>query len=174
MSEVKSNTTQRENKHAILYFSPQNSSAYKELAARIRAEGGRTTCVWSQKWKGAESLMMEGRAIVIEEGCMHAEEICDAYRKYANDVEIHFADANGQFKSGEQDEAIREPETANDADADADTAIQTEAASTEGGEDDPEADASRPDVEEVYGAGVSDGETGASDQGSAESGRLED
>lgn len=171
MSEVTSNTTQRENKHAILYFSQRNSQAWKALAARIRAEGGRTTLVWSNQWKGAKSMMMEGRAIVIEEGCTYANEICDAYRQYASDVEIHFADGAGNFISGEQDES----ETANDADGgEADAAIQTEDASTDGGEDYAEDEASGLDDEEVSGDSESDSETGTTDQSGAESGRLED
>ena len=48
---------QREKRHAALYFSPKNSKAYKELAARVRSDGGRTTLVWSNQWKGAESIL---------------------------------------------------------------------------------------------------------------------
>lgn len=88
---------QREKRHAALYFSPKNSSAYKELAARVRSDGGRTTLVWSNRWKGAESILTECRAIIIETGCANATDIKEAYQRYAVDCEIHFADANGEF-----------------------------------------------------------------------------
>lgn len=91
------NTVQREKRHAALYFSPKNSAAFKELAARIRSDGGRTTLIWSQQWQGAESILTEARAIVIEQGCKNADAIVEAYRRYSIDVEIHFADENGEF-----------------------------------------------------------------------------
>lgn len=93
-----SDTEQRSKRHAVLYFSPKNSDAYKELAARVRSDGGRTTLVWSDRWKGAESILTECRAIIIEKGCPNDTAIQEAYRRYAVDCEIHFADANGEFE----------------------------------------------------------------------------
>lgn len=92
-----SEAEQRQKRHAVLYFSPKNSDAFKELAARVRSDGGRTTLVWSDRWKGAESILTECRAIIIEEGCRNATEIQEAYRRYAVDCEIHFANAKGEF-----------------------------------------------------------------------------
>lgn len=89
--------TKRDKRHAALYFSPKNSKAYKELAARVRSDGGKTTLVWSNQWRGAESILTECRAIIVEEGCKNAEDIVEAYRRYAVNCEIHFADANGEF-----------------------------------------------------------------------------
>jgi hypothetical protein len=105
-------TEQRSKRHAALYFSPKNSAAFKELAARIRGDKGRTTLVWSKNWKGAESIMTEARAIVVERGCRNADKIVEAYRRYAIDVEIHMADANGEFKEEADDdlEAIADAE----------------------------------------------------------------
>jgi hypothetical protein len=97
MTENEPNTEQRQRQHAALYFDAKNSKAFKELAGRIRSEGGRTTLIWSDRWNGPENMLMEARAVVIQQGCDNANEICDAYRKYAHDVEIHFADENGEF-----------------------------------------------------------------------------
>jgi hypothetical protein len=116
MNQIESNApNQREKRHAALYFSPKNSKAYKELAARVRSDGGRTTLVWSSRWRGAESILTECRAVVIEKGCVNADAIVEAYRRYAIDVEIHFADADGEFEGSvdEDDlEAIADLEAA--------------------------------------------------------------
>lgn len=141
MNNEASGTSQREKRHAALYFSPKNSDAYKELAARIRSDGGRTTLVWSRQWKGAESIMSEARAIVVEKGCQNADDIVEAYRRYAIDVEIHFADASGEFSEGESEltaptaeELIEETEADIEARADAEAAESRAEIEAAGGE----------------------------------------
>lgn len=127
-----SETNQREKRHAALYFSPKHSKAYKELAARIRSDGGRTTLIWSNQWKGAESILTECRAIVIEKGCANAENIEEAYRRYAIDVEIHYADSDGEFEEdnaidpAEDEGATGDDEEHADSDSTSDTTVQEE------------------------------------------------
>jgi len=132
MSEA--NTNQREKRHAALYFSPANSTAYKELAARIRNDGGRTTLVWSKQWKGPESIRTEVRAIVVEAGCANADKIVEAYQRYAIDVEVHFADASGEFIAEDEPEdtggATNEEEHV-DTDAETDAVVEVEEPATE-------------------------------------------
>lgn len=161
------NTVQRERKHAAIYFSPANSKAFKSLAARVRAEGGRTTCIWSSKWKGAENLLMEARAVVIERGCPNAEEICNAYRKYANDVEIHFVNTDGEFEEEGATDGRDDNEDGGDAPdesaeqsgevTETDAVVQEE--STDAGEEDSgDAPDAEPDsVEDVSGDGDDEG-----------------
>ena len=117
------NTQQREKRHAALYFSAKNSAAFKELAARIRSDGGRTTLVWAKQWKGAESILTECRAIVIEEGCVNADDIVEAYRRYGQDVEVHYADENGEFAS---DHVEAETDEQREANADSEAAASRE------------------------------------------------
>jgi hypothetical protein len=134
MSEA-DNTVRREKRHAVLYFSPKNSAAFKELAMRIRSDGGRTTLVWSKQWKGAESILVECRGVVIEKGCANETDIVEAYRRYSHDVEIHFADANGEFT--DEDE---ETEDEVNARADAEAAESRAAIEAAGGETTTEAE----------------------------------
>lgn len=138
--------TQREKRHAVLYFSAKNGPAFKELAARIRGDGGRTTLVWSNQWKGAESILAEARAVVIERGCVNEEDIVEGYRRYASDVEIHFADGNGEFTDGEP---VEETEEELEARADAEAAESRAAIEAEGGETTETAD---PEILDPVGA----------------------
>lgn len=146
-----SEATQREKRHATLYFSAKNGAAFKELASRIRGDGGRTTLVWSSQWKGAESIMSEARAIVVERGCPNAEDIVEAYRRYAADVEVHYADSNGEFSedSTTVSDAIEEAEDDIEARADAEAAESRAAIEAEGGETTETAD---PDILDPVGA----------------------
>jgi hypothetical protein len=108
-------TEKRDTKHAVLYFDSGNSNEFKDLASRVRSEGGKTTLVWSDRWRGPENLMMEARAVIIQKDCLNAQLICDAYRKYANDVEIHFVNSLGEF---EEEEVVIEPDDTTDQNGD--------------------------------------------------------
>lgn len=170
---------QREKRHAVLYFSAKASEAFKELAARIRSDGGRTTLVWSNRWKGAESILTECRAIVIEEGCANASEIEEAYRRYAVDCEIHYADSDGEFaeEATAKEEPFIEPDDTTDQNGDGSDDDDEGATPDEESNTDPDA-ASDSVVEEASGGEgedpvdpVSDsGDDGASDV-SAEEGQ---
>lgn len=95
----------RDNKHAVIYFEPGATEAMKDLAGQIRGEGGRTTLIWAKQWRGAENLIPEARAIIIQKGCANEEKIVEAYRKYGVDIEIHFVDQNGIGIDVEEEEA---------------------------------------------------------------------
>jgi hypothetical protein len=163
---------QRAKRHAVLYFSPKNSDAFKELAARVRSDGGRTTLVWSNRWKGAESILTECRAIIIEKDCANATAIQEAYRRYAVDCEIHFADADGEF--AEADAGFIEPDDTTDQNADG-SVDDDEGATSEESDTDPDA-ASDAVVQAEAEAGddpvdpVSDGEDDGPSEDSGEAG----
>lgn len=95
----------RDNKHAVIYFEPGATEAMKDLAGQIRGEGGKTTLIWAKQWRGAENLIPEARAIIIQKGCANEEKIVEAYRKYGVDIEIHFVDQNGIGIDVEEEEA---------------------------------------------------------------------
>lgn len=169
------NTVKRERQHAVLYFEAGNSVAFKELAARIRSEGGRTTLVWSDRWSGTENLLMEARAVVIQKDCANAEAICAAYRQYAHDVEIHFVNTEGEFEE-EDGETPDEDEPARVADENPEinTAVQEDAGSDEGDSgSDPVAPVGDP-VPEVQDDSEPPGAAEPPDTSSAVSDRLED
>jgi hypothetical protein len=85
----------RSDKHAVIYFEQGAQAAMKDLAGQIRGEGGKTTLIWARMWKGAENMLPEARAVIIQKGCSHEEDIVAAYRKYGIDVEIHFVNEDG-------------------------------------------------------------------------------
>lgn len=95
----------RKDKHAVIYFEPGASAAMKDLAGQIRGEGGKTTMVWANRWRGAENLIPEARAIIVQKGCANEEKIVEAYRKYGVDVEIHFVNQDGIGIDVEEEEA---------------------------------------------------------------------
>jgi len=95
----------RSSKHAVLYFEPGATEAMKDLAGQIRGEGGKTTLIWAKQWKGAENLIPEARAVIIQKGCANEEKIVEAYRKYGVDVEIHFVNQDGVGIDVEEEEA---------------------------------------------------------------------
>lgn len=101
--------SKRESKHAVIYFSPGSAPAMKDLAGQIRGEGGRTTLVWSAKWRGPENLIAEARAVIIERGCANAEKIAAAYEKYGEDVEIHYVNSDGYGEDATAKEAADAP-----------------------------------------------------------------
>lgn len=109
-----SRTVQRNKKHAAIYFNRGSSEIMKELAKKIRAEGGRTTLIWSHNWKGPENLLMEAKAIVIEQGCAFAKEIRDTYLKFSANVEVHYVDHDGEFIDNADIKAIGAGKAAND------------------------------------------------------------
>lgn len=82
---------------AVLYFDKKCGAAYKHLAARVRSEGSKTILVWSNHFKGPEKLIPEARAVIIQADAHNAQRIANAYETLGQDVEIHYADADGQF-----------------------------------------------------------------------------
>lgn len=133
----------RDSKHAIIYFDRKNTEAFKELGARVREAKGRTTLVWSSRWQGPQNILKEGRAVIIQKGCANADDICDAYRQYASDVEIHFVDDAGEFLEGETavdptqesgDDSAANDKSGEDTEAstEADAAVQDDSANEEG------------------------------------------
>lgn len=90
-------TVQRNQKHVTIYFTPGSSEVMKALAANVRSQGGKTTTVWSNRWKGPENLIMETRAVIIERGCENDVDIAQAYLQFTQEVEVHFVDHNGEF-----------------------------------------------------------------------------
>ena len=71
---------------------------------------------------------------MIETGCAHADDIVEAYRRYAVDVEVHFADANGEFA---EDDPRTEMERVADEEAEASRqaiALENEVVENEDGE----------------------------------------
>lgn len=131
-------TIKRKDRHAVLYFSKQSSDAFKALAARIRGDHkGSAILVWSAKWRGPENLMAEAKAVIIEVGCPNAEAIRDAYLKFAQNVEIHFVESDGETFVDSLDPEEAE-EVADDApQTETDTAVQD---TVEGPSDSTEAD----------------------------------
>lgn len=162
-------TDKRADKHAVIYFEQGASAAMKELAGQIRGEGGKTTLVWAKQWIGAENMLPEARAVIIQKGCANEAKIVEAYRKYGVDVEIHFVNEDGVGIDVAEEEAADvtiEEETpepvqaeaeAEDESADADVPEAEEPA-----DDEPEDDSSDP---------VQDGE--GDDSGVDEEDRLE-
>lgn len=160
----------RKDKHAVIYFEPGSAAAMKDLAGQIRGEGGKTTLVWANKWKGPENLMPEARAVIIEKGCSNEEKIVEAYRKYGIDVEIHFVNEDGIGIDVAEEEATHaaieetnsEPvqEEADDAAADPEAGV---ADADESADDESDDDASDQ---------VQDDE--GTDPGDSEKDRLED
>jgi len=159
----------RASKHAVIYFEQGAQAAMKDLAGQIRGEGGKTTLVWANRWRGAENLITEARAVIIQKGCANEEKIVEAYRKYGVDVEIHFVNQDGigidAYEEEAADVAIEEtnPEP-----------VQEEAAAeaADPAEDVPEAVGSEDDEpEDVSSDPVSDAAGDAS--GSDEEDRLE-
>lgn len=102
----------RENKHAVIYFEPGATDAMKDLAGQIRGEGGKTTLIWAKQWRGAENLIPEARAVIIQKGCANEEKIVEAYRKYGVDVEIHFVNQDGIGIDVAEEEATHAAEPA--------------------------------------------------------------
>lgn len=160
----------RSEKHAAIYFDSRHGKAFKELAARVRGEGGRTTLVWSSQFRGAQSLLPEARAVIIEQGAPNAALIEDTYSKLAHDVEIWYADENGEFLNGETPDV--EPESENPEDVPSTDAVV-----------EPEGDDQTSDEEESAtdglgtpddGAFESEGVDGAVDPGVPDSDGLED
>ena len=140
----------RDSKHAIIYFDRKNTEAFKELGARVREAKGRTTLVWSSRWQGPQNILKEGRAVIIQKGCANADDICDAYRQYASDVEIHFVDDAGEFLEGETavdptqeekpeagDDSAANDKSGEDAEAstETDAAVQDDSANEEGADE---------------------------------------
>jgi hypothetical protein len=80
-----------------LYFNRRYGKEFKEMAARVRAEGARTIMVWSQHFKGPENLLSEARGVIIQKSIGNAKKIAHAYETLGQDVEIHFADDKGEF-----------------------------------------------------------------------------
>lgn len=151
-------SVKRETKHAVLYFDSGNSTEFKDLASRVRSEGGKTTLVWSDRWRGPENLMMEARAVIIQKDCLNAQLICDAYRKYANDVEIHFVNSLGEFEeevavepdctTDQNGDGSDDTEEQADISAETDTAVQ-EDTEVDSDDDSGDAEAEGTDDEEV-------------------------
>ena len=169
------NTTQREKRHAVIYFSPKNSKAYKELAARVRSDGGRTTLVWSNQWKGAESILTECRGVIIERNCKNADDIVEAYRRYAVDVEIHYTDENGEFSEdgeAEEETITEEPVTAEEPPITEETVTEPESGATEDEEEhvDPDttSDAVVEEAEAEDGDASTDPDSDSEDAGTAD------
>jgi hypothetical protein len=123
-------------KFAAIYFNRRSGNAFKELAARIRAEGAKTTLVWANQFKGPEHLVEEATAVVIQQSLHNADDIAHAYDTLGNQVEVHFADDSGEFVGDEQstNEEANDPQDS----VSADSAVQAEDADE--GADAPEAD----------------------------------
>lgn len=162
----KEGTVKREDKHAAIYFEPGASREMKDLANKIRAEGGRTTLVWANRWKGPESILTEAKAVVVQKGCSNEQKIVDAYRKFSHDVEIHYVDQDGAFADpgatyAEEpaDAIVQESEDHRGSEADA--------------SDDTEADGDSDDESEDD-ASSEDGDDEDADQGGSEESKLED
>ena len=177
----------RDNKHALIYFDRGNSAAFKELAARVREAKGRTTLIWSSRWSGPADILKEGRAVIIQEGCANAKDICDAYRQYASDVEIHFVDSAGEFLEGETavettqedtpetEKTTEQPESGDDsaandksgedteASTEADAAVQDDSANEEGADQGSADDGGDDPVESVSDDSVEAGQEAATD-----------
>jgi hypothetical protein len=163
-------SVKRETKHAVLYFDSGNSSEFKDLASRVRSEGGKTTLVWSDRWNGPENLMMEARAVIIQKDCFNAQLICDAYRKYANDVEIHFVNSLGEF---EEEEGSDDTEAQADISTETDTAVQ-EDSEVDSDDDSGDTEAEGTDDAEVPSTGDEAGQDRSSSESSDALDRLED
>jgi len=157
MYDVKS--AKRDKKHAVIYFNPGSTNIMKELAKKIRAEGGRTTLVWSNKWQGAQNILPEAKAVVIEIDCANAEEIQDAYLALASDVEVHFVDHDGEFIG---EDTATEPEAEDDQ-----VVRESDATIPDAAED----DASEEAQADTYGEGASESENavGSNDEDASES-----
>lgn len=140
-------TGKRSDKHAAIYFEQGAQEAMKDLAAQIRGEGGKTTLVWAKMWRGAENMISEARAVIIQKGCANEEKIVEAYRKYGVDVEIHFVNEDGIGVDAEGEEAAHvtieetnpEPVQAEGSYAPTDTG-EGEADADEPADDEPEDD----------------------------------
>jgi hypothetical protein len=144
-------SVKRETKHAALYFDSGNSSEFKDLASRVRSEGGKTTLIWSDRWNGPENLLMEARAVIIQKDCLNAQIICDAYRKYAADVEIHFVNSLGEFEEEAPEQSSDDLEDEADISTETDTVVQDDSEDdSDGDSGDTEADGT--DDEEVSGS----------------------
>jgi len=164
---------QREKRHAALYFSPKNSEAYKELAARVRSDGGKTTLVWSNRWRGAESILTECRAIIVEEGCENADDIVEAYRRYAVNCEIHFADAKGEFPDDDAppaNDTFIEPDDTTDQNGDGSVDDEDEAIEEEHTDPDAETDSAVEEAEERSDTDSGDSDGDGEDAGTADEG----
>jgi hypothetical protein len=149
---------------AVLYFSSNCGAAYKKLAERVRSEGSRTTLVWSNQFKGPESMIEEARAVIIHKNA-RAEMIAHAYETLGQDVEIHFADDDGEFIDDEEAKHADKEESVS-----ADSAIQDESGDAENDEsasaDEPELD-TRSD-EKFFESAVEDEEDAVDDSGTSE------
>jgi hypothetical protein len=163
-------TENRASKHAVLYFEPGATEAMKDLAGQIRGEGGKTTLIWAKQWRGAENLIPEARAVIIQKGCANEEKIVEAYRKYGVDVEIHFVNQDGVGIDVEEEEATHaaieeetpEPVQEEEAD-DSEAEAAADADAVESADDEPE---------DVSGDPLQDDE--GTDPGVDEKGRVED
>lgn len=137
----------RASKHAVIYFEQGAQAAMKDLAGQIRGEGGKTTLIWANRWKGAANMIPEARAVIIQKGCANEEKIVEAYRKYGVDVEIHMVNEDGIGIDAEEatyaaieeetPEPVQEEDTSASADQEADA---SDAESTT--DDEPEDDGS--------------------------------
>ncbi len=81
----------------VLYFNRHDAEAFKALAERIRSESNLTTLVWSHLFRGADDLIGNARAIVVQHGCPKEQEIVNQYVNFGNDVEVHYANDEGEF-----------------------------------------------------------------------------
>jgi hypothetical protein len=161
----------RASKHAVIYFEQGAQAAMKDLAGQIRGEGGKTTLIWAKMWKGAENMIPEARAVIIQKGCAFEEKIVEAYRKYGVDVEIHFVNEDGigidvaeeeaEYVADEETNPDAVPEEAVEAAADPEEA---DAEAVEAADDEPEDDARADRLSDAEGT----------DSGVDEKGRVED
>ena len=125
---------------------------------------------WAKMWKGAENLIPEARAVIIQKGCANEEKIVEAYRKYGVDVGIHFVNEDGIGIDVVEEEAshVAEEETYSEP-------VRTEAESAAADPEEDAVDAVEPaddEPEDVPGDPVPD--TEGDDSGVDEKGRLED
>lgn len=94
---------------ALIYFQRQNQEVAKDVAARVRNDGGDARLVWGHQFRQPEDMDNDAAAVVIERDLPNASLIAETYAAFSAGVEIHFIDNEGVFVS-EEGEPV-EPET---------------------------------------------------------------
>lgn len=96
---------------ALIYFIPKDQEIAKDVAARVRNDGGDARLVWGHKFTEPEDMDREASAVIIQRDLTNSSLIAETYAAFSAGVEIHFIDNEGVFISEEGDPVEAEQAT---------------------------------------------------------------